>query len=119
MTEVDTILEAAPPTVGAMLRWRIAQTPDKEAFRYPDPEWVSITWAETGRRVDDLAAGLLAIGLRTEERVAIVSNTRIEWVLADFAINSAGGATTTIYPNTQGEDFAHIVTDSGLSLIHI
>lgn len=117
MTEVDTILEAAPPTVGAMLRWRIAQTPDKEAFRYPDPEWVSITWAETGRRVDDLAAGLLALGLRTEERVAIVSNTRIEWVLADFAINSAGGATTTIYPNTQGEDFAHIVTDSGSVLL--
>ena len=74
---------------------------------------MSIDWTETGRRVDALAAGLISLGLTLEERVAIVANTRIEWVLADFAINAAGGATTTVYPNTQGADFAHIVTDSG------
>lgn len=115
MTDIAAILEAAPPTVGAMLRWRIERTPAKEAFRYPDANenWVSLDWTETGRRVDELAAGLLALGLKLEERVAIVSGTRIEWVLADYAINAAGGAATTIYPNTQGEDFAHIVTDSG------
>ena len=115
MIDVDAILSAAPPTVGAMFRWRVAKTPGKEAFRYPDANenWVSIDWTETGRRVDALAAGLISLGLTLEERVAIVANTRIEWVLADFAINAAGGATTTVYPNTQGADFAHIVTDSG------
>ena len=114
MTDIDAIIAEAPPTVGAMLRWRIGRTPDKEAFRYPDAaeNWVSLTWAQTGRRVDEYAAGLLSLGLELEERVSIVSNTRIEWVLVDYAINAAGGATTTIYPNTQGEDFAHIVTDS-------
>lgn len=115
MTDFDEILKAAPPTVGAMLRWRIEQSPAREAFRYPDADdnWVSIDWTETGRRVNDIAAGLIALGLELEQRVAIVANTRIEWILADFAINAAGGATTTIYPNTQGEDFAHILTDSG------
>ena len=115
MIDVDAIVSAAPPTVGAMFRWRVAKTPGKEAFRYPDAKdnWVSIDWAETGRQVFDLAAGLLSLGLQLEERVAIVANTRIEWILADFAINAAGGATTTVYPNTQGADFAHIVTDSG------
>lgn len=115
MTDIDAILEAAPPTVGAMLRWRIAKSPAKEAFRYPDANenWISIDWAETGRRVDDLAAGLLSLGLKLEERVSIAANTRIEWVLIDYAINAAGGATTTIYPNTQSEDFAYIVIDSG------
>ncbi len=115
MADIDTILETAPPTVGALFRWRVGRTPTKEAFRYPDADdnWISIDWAETGRRVDQLAAGLLALGLGLEQRVAIVSSTRIEWILADFAINAAGGATTTIYPNTQGKDFAHIISDSG------
>ncbi|MFZ0531151.1 MAG: long-chain fatty acid--CoA ligase [Propionicimonas sp.] len=114
MIDVDAILSTAPPTVGAMFRWRVARTPAKEAFRYPDQNenWVSIDWAETRRRVDELAAGLIALGLGLEQRVAIVSNTRIEWVLADFAINAAGGATTTVYPNTQGAEFAYIVADS-------
>ena len=115
MIDVETVMESVQPSVGALFRWRVGQTPSKEAFRYPDADeaWISIDWTETRRRVDDLAAGLLALGLQHEERVAIVSNTRIEWILMDYAVNCAGGATTTIYPNTQGTDFAHIVTDSG------
>ena len=115
MIDAEKVMESAQPTVGALFRWRVAQTPAKEAFRYPDANevWTSIDWTETRRRVDQLAAGLLALGLQPEERVAIVSNTRIEWILIDYAINCAGGATTTIYPNTMGPDFAHIVTDSG------
>lgn len=60
-----------------------------------------------------LAAGLLALGLKPEERVAIASNTRVEWVLADGAVMLAGGANTTIYPSTGEDDFAYIVNDSG------
>lgn len=110
---MNKIAEAT--NVGQMLRWRVSTTPAGEAFRYRDgnEQWVSIDWAETQRRVDILSAALLALGLKSEERVTIVASTRIEWLLADLAINCAGGATTTIYPNTQGEDFAYIVTDSG------
>jgi long-chain acyl-CoA synthetase len=113
--DVDALIAEAPRSAGALFRWRVEQTPAKEAFRYPDPNdnWVSIDWTQTRRRVDELAAGLLALGLGPEERVAISSGTRIEWILIDYAINCAAGATTTIYPNTQGKDFAHIVTDSG------
>lgn len=102
-------------SVGAMLRARVAATPAGEAFRYrgTDEQWISIDWVETQRRVDVLAAALLDLGLRHEERVVIVAGTRIEWVLADLAINCAGGATTTIYPNTTGADFDYIVSDSG------
>ena len=60
-----------------------------------------------------LAVGMLALGLQPEERVAIASNTRVEWVLADGGVMLAGGANTTIYPSTADEDFAYIMNDSG------
>jgi long-chain acyl-CoA synthetase len=107
------------PSVARMLADRVAATPTAEAFRWPRPgpdgaeAWESMTWGRTGERVTELAAGLLALGLRPEERVIVYSATRVEWVLADLAINTAAGATTTIYPSSQPDDVLHIVTDSG------
>jgi long-chain acyl-CoA synthetase len=107
------------PSVARMLADRVAATPTAEAFRWPQvgPDgaetWQSMTWARTGEQVTDLAAGLLALGLRPEQRVIVYSATRVEWVLADLAINTAAGATTTIYPSSQPEDVLHIVSDSG------
>lgn len=88
--------------------------PGREAFRAPSVGgWSSLTWAQTAERARELAAGLLALGLGREDRVAIASSTRFEWVLADLAVMLAGGATTTVYPNTQASDVAFIVADSG------
>ena len=107
------------PSVARLLADRVAATPTGEAFRWPVAgadgveTWQSMTWARTGERVTELAAGLLALGLRPEQRVIVYSATRVEWVLADLAINTAAGATTTIYPSSQQEDVLHIVTDSG------
>jgi long-chain acyl-CoA synthetase len=109
------------PSVARMLADRVAATPTAEAFRWPTAgtdgtggqTWESMTWARTGERVTELAAGLLALGLRPEQRVIVYSATRVEWVLADLAINTAAGATTTIYPSSQPEDVLHILTDSG------
>ena len=58
------------------------------------------------------AGGLLALGLEPEQRVGIASSTRYEWILADLAIMCAGGATTTVYPSTNTEDTAYILSDS-------
>ncbi|WP_241653511.1 AMP-binding protein [Propioniciclava flava] len=114
MTDIQHKLDSRPPTVGAMFNNRVSASPNEEAFRYPDDQgaWVSLTWTRTREIVWEIAAGLLSLGLGPEERVAIASSTRIEWVLLDLAINCAGGATTTVYPNTQGEEFAHIITHS-------
>ena len=49
--------------------------------------------------------------------MAIASGTRIEWILADLAIMSAGGATTTVYPSTQHEDVAFILADSQAKVV--
>lgn len=107
-------LAGRPTSLGALLEWRVARSGGAEAFRHPDGAggWTRLTWRQVGDEVTTLAAGLLSLGLAHEQRVSIASSTRIEWVLMDFAINAAGLATTTIYPNTQGPEFVHIVTHS-------
>jgi len=114
MTVRETIESQAAKSVGAMLRRRCRLTPNRTAFTYPDRHeaWQSLTWAQTAERIDVLAAGLLSLGLQPEQRVAIASSTRIEWILADFAINAAGLAATTVYPNTADDDVAYILSDS-------
>ena len=106
-------------SVGALFLDRVKKSADREAFRMPaaDGSWVSTTWQQTHDEVVELAAGLIAEGLALEERVAIASSTRLHWILADFAIMCAGGANTTVYPNTQGEDVAYILSDSGSRLM--
>ena len=102
---------------------RVAETPDRDALGYPVPDgsggetvaW--LTWAQVAERSKAIAAGLRALTVDSEDRVAILSNTRIEWVLADLGVMCAGAATTTVYPTTEPEDAAFIVADSGSRVV--
>src|SRR6185436_2706523 len=92
---------------------RVQATPDREAYRYPvGEEWRSMTWRQSGERIKAIAAGLLSLGLDREDRVAILCNTRVEWLLTDLGIMAAGGATTTVYPSSTAEESAYILADS-------
>jgi long-chain acyl-CoA synthetase len=113
-----TLLAARPKSVGALLMRRVEASPSKEAFRYiEDDRWVSLTWSQTKDKAFQLAAGLLALGIQPEDRVAIASNTRMEWIQADLAIMCAAGATTSIYPSTQHEDVCFILADSQSKIV--
>jgi long-chain acyl-CoA synthetase len=101
-------------SVARMFYDRAAASPDSEAFRVPtETGWTSVTWAQAADTVKTMAAGLLALGIQPEQRVAIASATRIEWLYADLAIMCAGAATTAVYSSTTGEDVAYILADSG------
>ena len=100
-------------SVPQMLLRRVAKTPDREAYLRPVPDgWEPLTWREVGDRVRAIACGLRALGLEDEERASILASTRLEWILADLGILSAGGATTTIYPSTTTPDALFILQDS-------
>ncbi|GAA3959123.1 AMP-dependent synthetase/ligase [Actinoplanes auranticolor] len=103
-----------PASFGAMFLDRVSRTPDAEAYRRPDSQgaWRSQSWAETGTAVTEIAAGLLGLGLRAQERVAILAGTRTAWIEADFGVMCAGGATTTVYPSSSAAEVTHILTDS-------
>jgi long-chain acyl-CoA synthetase len=107
------VTNPAPRTVPELLLWRVEQTPDDEAFRYPaGGGWESLTWRQSLERIRAVASGLLALGLEPEQRVSILSSTRYEWILADYGILCAGGATTTLYPSNTAEECAYILGDS-------
>ncbi len=100
-------------SVARMFYDRVAATPTTEAFRFPGTYgWESVTWGQTEETVRTTAAGLLALGIQPEDRVAIASATRIEWLYADLAIMCAGAATTAVYPTTGGDGVAFILSDS-------
>ena len=100
-TTAGTLGATTYPTPSASLARmfydRVAATPDTEAFRYPvDEAWESVTWAQAMEAVKTIAAGLIALGIEPEDRVAIASTTRYKWLLSDLAIICAGAETTTI-----------------------
>ncbi|MGE5180713.1 MAG: AMP-dependent synthetase/ligase [Acidobacteriota bacterium] len=100
-------------SIAQLFAKRVQDTPEREAYRYPVGEsWRSMTWRQTGERVKAIAAGLLSLGLAREDRVGILCNTRVEWLLADLGILAAGGATTTVYPSSTAEECAFILADS-------
>lgn len=103
----------------AELFWfRIGETPDLEAFRYPVAKsWRSLTWKQAGERVRAITCGLRAIGIGNEERCGILSGTRVEWILADLGILCAGAVTTTVYPSSTAEESAFILADSGSRIV--
>jgi long-chain acyl-CoA synthetase len=117
INEVATVNQR-PASMARMVLDRVAATPDREAFRYPVGDgWASLDWRGVGERVRAIAAGLLALGMRPEDRVAIAAGTRLEWVLADFGILCAGAATTTVYPTTPAAGVAFILRDSGTRVV--
>ncbi|MFE9607382.1 AMP-dependent synthetase/ligase [Streptomyces sp. NPDC006012] len=120
MSDTQTLIENRPPSVANLFLDRVAATPDAEAYRYPVPPssgqgpdgWKTLSWAQAAERVYVIAAGLIDLGVRPEERVALASSTRVEWILADLAILCAGAATTTVYPQTNVDESAFILADS-------
>ncbi|HJV54701.1 MAG TPA: AMP-binding protein, partial [Methylomirabilota bacterium] len=105
-------------TLAATFWSRVERSPDAPAQRIKrDHRWETSTWSEVGTRVRELALGLLALGLRPGEAVALLSRSRAEWVQVDFAIFSVGGITVPIYPSYTAEQVVHIVNESEARLL--
>jgi long-chain acyl-CoA synthetase len=88
--------------------------PDDVGLRRRDSgTWVPVTWREFAAEVRELAAGFIAAGIRSGDRVALMSATRYEWTVVDYAILTAGAVTVPIYPTSSIEQVEWILADSG------
>ncbi|MFC9789971.1 AMP-dependent synthetase/ligase [Rhodococcus sp. NPDC127528] len=90
-----------------------AQRPDLVVFkRLVGSTWTPVTARDFADQVATVAKGLIALGVQPGDRVALMSATRYEWQLIDFAIWSAGGVTVPIYETSSAEQVRWILEDS-------
>jgi long-chain acyl-CoA synthetase len=74
--------------------------------------WREVSWEEAARAVDELAHGLLALGIRKGDAFAILGSTRLEWALFDFALGLVGAIGAPIYANSSPNDCAYVIEHS-------
>jgi long-chain acyl-CoA synthetase len=75
-------------------------------------EWRPVSWTEAARAVDEIAHGLLALGVRKGDAFAILASTRLEWVLFDFALGLIGAVGAPIYMNNSSRDAVYVAEHS-------
>ena len=89
------------------------------SVRQEDGEWRSWTAAEAAERIQHISAALTDAGLEPGDRVAILSNTRMEWALADWACIVSGLVVVTVYPTLPSDQVLYILKDSGARAIFV
>ena len=81
--------------------------------RHVDGGWIDVTAKEFAAQVSALAKGLMAAGVQRGDRVALLSKTRYEWTVVDYAVLTAGGVTVPLYETSSAEQVEWVLSDSG------
>lgn len=81
--------------------------------------WRSWTWGRTGEAVGEIAGGLMSLGFAPGDTASILSNTVIEWVLADLAVLSCAGVANGIYPTDAASQVHYLCEDSRTSVLFV
>lgn len=120
----QTAAPALPPfpeaNLAQLFRNRSAQYADTIRWRQRKGDGaLSMTYRENQRTVNRVIAGLDALGARPGDAIGIVSGTRWEWLVADWAIMGLGAFTTTLFPNLTHETLEFILRDSGARYLFI
>jgi len=100
-------------TAPELWRHSLAHAPATPAYLAEiDVNWGPVSWEQAGERVEALAHGLLARGVGQGDAVAVISRTRVEWVLLDWAIMSVGAVVVGLYPTNSAKECAYILGHS-------
>ena len=102
-------------TVVSRFRTRVATQPERPALRHHagGAEWHPLDWKQYGDAVEEVAAGLVTLGIAPGDRVGLLSGNRPEWHIADMGILSVGGVTVPVYPTSSASQAAYVLADSG------
>ena len=82
-------------------------------------QWKGITTQDFINRVNNISKGLYAIGVRPNDKVAMISENRFEWNLLDFAIQQIGAVVVAVYPNISDDDYKFIFNDAEIKLCFV
>jgi long-chain acyl-CoA synthetase len=95
--------------------WReaVRDAPPTPAYLEEGPEgWSPVSWDEATERIDALAHGLLAHGVRHGDSVAVLSRTSVDWILLDWAIMSIGAVVVGLYPTSSASECRYLLEHS-------
>lgn len=104
--------------IPVVARRRAADDPRAVPFEhFRDEKWQPVTMGEFLPHVDRIAKGLVAAGVEPGDRVALMSETRLEWVLIDMAVWTAGAITVPVYPSSSADQLRWILEDSAARIL--
>jgi len=110
----------AADTLAQMFWERVERSADRPAQKVKvGGVWTDVSWRALGEEVRELALGLLALGRARGAAVGLLSQSRAEWVRADFAILSAGCVTVPVYPTYPPDEVAYILNDAGVETLFV
>ncbi len=110
----------AGETIAEVYANRAQATPNAPAYMTKrNGEWQTLTWQQAYEKSSDIAHGLVAIGAKLGDKIAIIGGTREEWTLCDLGLVLAGGITVPIYPSSLKDTVAYIINDSEASYVFI
>ena len=104
----------------------VATLPGSAAERFADRvaarhkvagEWRELTYGDTGKAINEIALGLIELGIEGGDRVCLLANTRVEWTLASFAISAAGAVAVPVYPTNSAHECEWVAGNSGAKAI--
>ncbi|HSC51924.1 MAG TPA: long-chain fatty acid--CoA ligase [Gaiellaceae bacterium] len=100
-------------TIGQLWRDAVAAGRTNPAYLTETADgWREVSWEEAGRAVEELANGLLALGVRKGEAFGILAQTSLEWALFDYALARIGAVGAAVYANSSPKDACYVLTHS-------
>ena len=104
-------------SVGGLFRSRASQDARRTAaLRKKNGAWTPLTWGELQSNTEEVANGLVALGVQGGDKVSIISSTRVEWSMFDFGVAIAGAIAVPIYHSSTAEEIRYILENSGAVL---
>lgn len=93
---------------------------DKAALQFKkNDQWINVSWAEYYQAIERVGCGLLTFGIKPQDRIAIMSNTRYEWSTCDFAVLSIQAVTVPIYQTVTADDLEYMLNNSQARILFI
>ena len=107
------------PNIHRMLTSVVEQSPDAAAYRWFDDKLNTqgVNWRQFSSQADQVSKSLLALGVKKDEKISILSNTCYPWVLSDMGIVSIGAVTVGIYQSNLAKDCEYIISHSDSVLV--
>src|SRR6478735_395963 len=103
-----------------LLPYQLEKFPKEDAFSMKvKGQWVKYSTKQFSEIATDVSRGLYEIGVRKDDKVAIISHNRVEWNLIDYGIQQLGAISVPMYPTITEEDYRFIFQDAGVKVVFV